>query len=127
MAKIRRPIGWSQKNISRTRNPMWLSATSPVRTFATTFSDASCSERDPPREDIAPHDPVAHERVERIRERSRPILLEEEVSDPREHVSCDQACEHPPQLRRHDCGHQTDETDRGAGEVQPPARPVRML
>src|SRR5262245_29565181 len=42
-----------------------------------------------PDEDVAEHDEVAREAVERVLERRRPVLLEHEVTDPREAVAED--------------------------------------
>src|SRR5262249_58217511 len=67
------------------------------------------------------------ERVERVRERGGAVLLKEEVSDPGEQVAGgepDQDVREPTGQQRRD---QADEADRGAGEMEPATRAVRML
>src|SRR5690348_5520713 len=75
-------------------------------------------EPDLSREDVSPHRPVPDERVERIRERGGTVPLEEEVSDPREHVTSAEPDEDVPELTGRHRGDQADEADRGAGEVE---------
>src|SRR5262249_26178615 len=84
-------------------------------------------ELDLPREDVAPHHPVSHERVERIREGRRAILLEEEVTDPGEDVAAGKSDEYPQGTTRREGGHEARETERSAEEMQAPAGSVRVL
>src|SRR5205814_5279369 len=85
------------------------------------------SEFDPARYNVAPHRPIAHEGIERVREGRGTVLLEEEVADPREEIAGDQPDEEPPGISRNRRAHDTREAEAGAGEVQPAARAIRVL
>src|SRR3546814_19464248 len=58
----------------------------------------SASEANATGEDVLEHHPVPRERVERMLERRRPVLLEEEVPHPGEAVAAHQHAKQPPGL-----------------------------
>src|SRR3546814_7892408 len=53
-------------------------------------------------EDVLEHHPVPDERIDRMLERRRPVLLEEEVSHPGKTVAAHERAEQPPCDARHD-------------------------
>src|SRR5688572_16020874 len=82
------------------------------------------SELDPAGDDVAEHDPIADERIERIAERRGAVLLEEKVSDPGEAIAAGQRCQQPPGIalrHRHEQQHQhaatADEMQASTGAV----------
>src|SRR5262249_54292707 len=50
-----------------------------------------------------------------------------EVADPRKRIAADEPGEQPPRVLRSDRGSEPHEPERSADEVQPAARPVRVL
>ena len=81
-----------------------------------------------PSEHVAEQDEVRRQAVERMRERRRPILLENEMPDPRErHIRRAGASSNSRALREASAAASTQQHERRADEMQTPARPVAML
>src|SRR5688572_12104844 len=62
-----------------------------------------------------------------MRKRGRPVLFKEEVADPGKRITGGQAGEQPPEIQRRERMQHSQQTQRGADEVQTAAGPVRML
>src|SRR6185295_10055365 len=117
-----------KRSCGRTRS------SAPVATRAVSASQAravssalSISEPDPARQHVLPHRPVPGEAEQRVGEGRRAVLLEKEVPDPGERVARGEAPQEPPEIEGGEGVQRRGEAERGADEVQPPARPVRVL
>src|SRR5580698_3006593 len=51
--------------------------------------------RNPADTDVLEHDPVAHQAIDRMAKRGRPIFLEKEMADPRKAVAADHGSRQP--------------------------------
>src|SRR3546814_1109165 len=74
----------------------------PLARIAKENNRGSASEANATGEDVLEHHPVPRERVERMLERRRPVLLEEEVPHPGEAVAAHQRAKQPPGIAGHD-------------------------
>src|SRR3546814_812372 len=87
----------------------------------------SASEANATGEDVLEHHPVPRERVERMLERRRPVLLEEEVPHPGEAVAAHQRAKQPPGIAGHDRHRHQRQHAAAADEMQPPRGAVGVL
>src|SRR6476646_2660174 len=117
-----------RRSCGRTRS------SAPVATRAMSASQAravkstfSISEPDPARQHVLPHHPVPGEAEQRMGEGRRAVLLEKEVTHQGERVAHAEDGQEPPEIEGGEGVQRRGEAERGAGEVQPPAAPVRVL
>src|SRR5690606_24262128 len=88
---------------------------------------ASNLEPDLAGDDVLEHHPVAGERIERMLERGRPVLLEEEVPHPCEGIAARQRGQQPPGVALDDGGRNACQRTATADEMQPPRRAVAVF
>src|SRR3546814_9888958 len=87
----------------------------------------SASEADAPGQDVLEHHPVPRKRIERMLERRRPVLLEEEVPDPGEAVAAHKRAKKPPGIAGNDSHRNQRQHAAAADEVQPKRGAVGVL
>src|SRR6185503_5495439 len=86
-----------------------------------------CSEPDPANQDVAEHHEVAREAVPGMRESRGTVVLEEEVTDPREPVAGERRGQQPQRCAGDRSREQRREHERSADEMQPAAHWMAVL
>src|SRR6476661_7223477 len=80
-----------------------------------------------PAQNVHEHHPVTKERINRMLERSRPIVLEEKMPNPRKPIPAAQRRKQPPGIAAPDRHADQRQHPAAPDKMQPPANHIRML
>jgi hypothetical protein len=84
-------------------------------------------ELDAAEQDVAKQREIPQQAVPRMLERRGTILLEHEMTEPREPISTERRCEQQPRIPREHCQHEHDHDERRPDEVQATAGTIAVL